>query len=795
MRLPITLIIPLLLVVLTALIELMVYKNELDFADKNIRSNALSDLKLDITRLQNILYNSLTGNKIADARVNLSVTAMNPSISSLVLTDDKNNIIVANRYIWTNSDASSVTDYDNNTADKVKNNNQSIMYFDEKQNYILKGYYPVVLELENKTNLYKKKLGVLYAEVNIKNKLASARNAALNQSSILGMSMLMIALLVALLLHLLISRRLNTLAQISENIAGGNFDVDINISGNDEITHLATSLKKMIHHIKDAFNLRDASKVELMSLNESLEKRVNERTLLLQQAQDIAKIGNWVWNIPGNSLFWSDQAFVIFGQDQEKFTPSIEKLFNLAYSEDISLVESAIENAFINNKKYKIEYRVVWPDGSLHWIREEAVPECDNEGRRTKLIGVVQDITKEKHEEKEKEKLEHEIRQMQKMESLGQLTGGIAHDFNNMLAIIRGYADLSQGLAKNINNEKLVEYLQQIDISSKRATELVSQMLAFSRSDTNFIKKENISVNNTLSEISLMLKPILSSNIKFNILNVNEDYRIYSDVVMLSQIIMNLCVNAKDSMINGQGHIDIEVSKVTLDNKICASCFNSITGSFVQIKISDDGTGMSEEKMYRIFEPFFTTKDVGKGTGMGLSMVHGLMHKQNGHIVAESKEGLGSSFKLLFPSVIENSRNVLNNEVNIIPEEADKNQGNILVVDDEAAIAIFMKEYLQEKGYTVHAIYDSKEALEYFIKNNKSIDLVITDYTMPGMTGLQLAEYILTCRSDMPILMCSGYSENVSKDKVLSMNIEDYIEKPLDTTVLLKAIKKHINNI
>ena len=792
MKSPITIIIPLVLVVLTASIEFVVYKNKIDFADKNIRSNALKDLKLDITRLQNVLYNALTENKIADARVNLSVTAMNPAMKALVLTDDKNNIIAANRYIWTGNMASRVIDYDNNTADMVKNKNQSIIYFDEKQKDILKGYYPVVLQLENKANHYKKKTGILYAEVNIKNKLVSAKSTALDESLVLGVTMLLISFVVAIFLHLLVSRRLNILVSASDSIAEGDFETKVKLSGNDEITHLAKSLNKMLQHINDAFHLRDESKKELIILNESLEERVNERTLLLQQAQDIAKIGNWVWNIQDGSLFWSEQAFVIFGQEQEKFTPSIEKLFNLAYSEDISLVESAIENAFINNKKYKIEYRIVWPDESLHWIREEAVPECDNDGQRLKLVGVVQDITKEKNEEKEKEKLEHEVRQMQKMESLGQLTGGIAHDFNNMLAIIRGYADLSQGLAKKIENEKLVEYLNQIDISSQRATELVAKMLAFSRLDTNLNKKEKISVNTTLSEIALMLKPILSSNIQFNIIHADEDYKIFSDVVMLNQIIMNLCVNAKDSMVDGQGRIDIEVSKVTHEDKVCSSCFKPIAGTFIQLKISDDGIGMSEDKMHRIFEPFFTTKEVGKGTGMGLSMVHGIMHKHNGHIIAESKEGLGTSFKLLFPAVQDNTENELNDDVNIIAEEVNKGQGNILVVDDEVAISLFLKEYLQEKGYQVHVINDSNEALDYFLVNNKMIDLVITDYTMPGMTGLQLAEYMLACRPDMPILMCSGYSENISKEKVLSMKIKDYIEKPLNTAALLDAISKHI---
>jgi len=270
------------------------------------------------------------------------------------------------------------------------------------------------------------------------------------------------------------------------------------------------------------------------------------------------------------------------------------------------------------------------------------------------------------------------------------------------------------------------------------------------------------------------------------------DFIITADTAMLNQVIINLCLNAKDAMPDKQGQIDIEVSHVTLDNINCSSCFNPIAGEFIQISIKDDGSGMSKEALQRIFEPFFTTKEVGEGTGMGLAMVHGIMHKHQGHLIVESIVDLGSTFKLLFPMLRGEQKNTLIKNDVLQRGDVSGCEGNILIVDDEVAVSLFLKEYLEDKGYKAAVINDSREALEYFIKNNKNIELVISDYTMPGLTGFQLAQYMLTYDPDMPIILCSGYSEDINKDKALSANIKTYIEKPINTDLLLAEIRKYI---
>ena len=792
MRLPITIIIPVVLVVSTTIASLLMYMQDISSEEDSIRKHAMHDLKLDIARLQNILYNLLTEDNIAEARVNLSVTAMNPAMQALILADETNKVLAANRYIWTGNHANKVVDFDVEIAAEVKRSNQSQTFFDNERKNILKGYYPVVLQLKSTNGYSGKKSGTLFARVDIKHEIIAAHQKALNHSLLFGSVMLLSSLLVALLLHILISRRLNALALASEDIAAGKYDTQVNISGNDEITHLADSFNLMVDRINKAFTSREKAETELLKLNETLESRVNERTQLLREAHHIAQMGNWVWNIPEESLYWSDEVFTIFGYKEKRFTPTVALFFESIYFDDLPVLEREIESAFKHNKKYKLEHRILLPDGSVRWIRQEGLPTLDNDGNRLKLTGIVQDITGYKKEMLEREQLEREIQQMQKMESLGQLTGGIAHDFNNILAIISGYTELAKNITHKIGNEKLSRHLEQIYSSSKRASELIAQMLAFSRTDSDYSKKENLSVNKLLSEIKLMLQPLLSSSISLNVL-IKDDFNIYANSVMLNQVLMNLCVNAKDAMRDGVGEIDIEAKKVSLQNETCSSCFNSFSDDFIQISVSDNGIGMAEEKLHRIFEPFFTTKGVGKGSGMGLSMVHGIMHKHDGHVIVESKPDYSSTFKLLFPVSEHNHKLELKEESISRDDYVGDEQGTILVVDDEEALAEFIKDFLENYNFNPVVMHDSRKALEYFLDNFNDIDLVLTDYTMPGMTGGQLAEYMITTKPDIPIILCSGYSDLINKEEALNLGIKDYIEKPINTKLLLEAIRLHIN--
>ena len=385
--------------------------------------------------------------------------------------------------------------------------------------------------------------------------------------------------------------------------------------------------------------------------------------------------------------------------------------------------------------------------------------------------------------------LEDQLNQAQKMEALGQLTGGIAHDFNNILCIIIAYAELAQD--DKISQEKIQKSLQEILRAGERARDLVAQMLVFSRG-AGKQEKRVIDVAPLLMESMKLLRPVLPSSIDLNF-NIDDDLaHVKADPVQINQLVMNLFINARDAM-GESGLIELGVRNVELDTAVCSSCFQAVSGEFVEISVTDNGPGIDAEKLKRVFEPFFTTKDVGKGTGMGLAMVHGIMHNCNGHVMVDSVPGAGSRFRLLFPvsepPLVEVA---VNDQVGDMDFNGDGE--TILVVDDEEIIGLFLYEMLSGRGYNVVSFSDSVEAFKYFSKHRKEVDLVITDQTMPKLTGVDMAQAMLELRKDLPIILATGFSQIVDADKANALGISAFFQKPLNTKLLLKEMKALLAN-
>lgn len=795
MKLRITIIIPLVLIAASLVTSFILFQQNMSAAGLTIRADAKEQLQLDITRLQNILYNLLTENKIAEARVNVSVMAMDSSIRSLILTDEKHAVLVANRYIWEKSLAREVSGYDQSIALIVKENNQPEIFYDKDNPNLLKGYYPVILKLENDKGIPNKRIGILFSESSIESKLNFARSHAVDQSLLFAGIMSMTSILVAILLHFLISRRLNLLTKAARQLAMGDLDVKSNIAGDDEISLLGASFDEMVKQLNISAEQTKAAEQELTEFNDSLEQLIAERTQLLHEAQRIAKIGNWVWDVKKNSISWSIETFRIFELSSKDFQPDVDKFLSLVHPDDKHNVQQALQSSINNKESYSIEHRMIMPDGTSKWVREKAIPEFDADGEIIKLVGIIQDINTQKLERENRQKLEKQLQQAQKMESLGQLTGGIAHDFNNMLASISGFTELAMRLEVKDPSGKLSSYLEQVSKSSKKAADLVSQMLAFSRKGESFAESEVLDVPDLVSDLLAMLRPILPSSININVLAASHTYKILGNPVMLNQVLMNLCVNAKDAMDEDQGKIEISVAGVNVQNHVCSSCHHSFSGQYIEIKVKDNGSGMSHDVLDNLFEPFYTTKPVGKGTGMGLPMVHGIVHKHGGHIIVKSQLGEGSDFRLLFPIVEADKLSALDKKG--IDQDAERiqnnNQRHILIIDDEISITMFMKELLQQYGYQTTTINRSEDALKYFHAHSDEIDLVITDYTMPKLNGVQLATSILESNKDIPIYLCTGYSEHIDEEKARQLNIKAFITKPIEIDKLLKQLEKDLS--
>ncbi len=401
-------------------------------------------------------------------------------------------------------------------------------------------------------------------------------------------------------------------------------------------------------------------------------------------------------------------------------------------------------------------------------------------------IGIIRDISYRKQAEEDYRMLLRELQQAQKMESIGHLTGGIAHDFNNILASVLGYTDLALNIVTAEGHEKLHQYLNNIRISSERASNLVSQMLAFSRNTPS--EPEAVQALQVILETIDILAPTLPSSIRIDTYLDDELPDIMVDKTQLQQVLINICVNAKDAM-NAEGVLSVSLSLRTDLTLNCNSCHSSIQGDFIDIAISDTGTGIDSKTLTHIFDPFFTTKEVGKGTGMGLSVVHGIMHQHGAHINVISHQDLGTTFHLLFPPAEVPSETV--EDENRSHAEAHSGHGqHLLVVDDEILILDYLRTLLEKHNYRVTACNDSRQALEMLTAENAAFDLLITDQTMPHITGLNLIRVLRDMGKAIPVILCTGYSEKVDASNIGQLGVDAYIEKPINQQDLFYQLQR-----
>ncbi|MCD4744000.1 MAG: cache domain-containing protein, partial [Desulfobacteraceae bacterium] len=399
------------------------------------------------------------------------------------------------------------------------------------------------------------------------------------------------------------------------------------------------------------------------------------------------------------------------------------------------------------------------------------------------FLGNVIDITIRKGAEKTKIELEEKLKQAQKMEAIGSLAGGIAHDFNNVLFSIIGFTELT--IADMLKDGQNKSNLDQILIAANRAKEMVQHILAFSRQTKT--EKKPVKIQSIIEEVVKLLKTSIPSTIELKV-NIDKNCMpIFADTVQIHQVIMNLATNASHAMRKKGGvmKFTLKQKKISSDDLIRYPDLH--TGTYVKLTVKDTGHGMSSEVMGKIFNPYFTTKKVGEGTGMGLSVVHGIILDHDGDVVAESKPGKGAIFHIFLPIADKiNSIEQHSTSSELIP----RGRENILLVDDDEQIADMTEQLISRLGYHVVSYTDSQKALEAFKKEPDKFDLVITDMTMPNITGTELAVKLLKIKPDIQIILCSGYSELIDKETAQAMGIKAYIAKPIALKEIAQAIRK-----
>ncbi len=394
---------------------------------------------------------------------------------------------------------------------------------------------------------------------------------------------------------------------------------------------------------------------------------------------------------------------------------------------------------------------------------------------------VAHDITERKLAEEEKKNLENQLQQAQKMEAIGTLAGGIAHDFNNILSVIIGYTELIL-MSGNVEAE-VRQNLKEIFNASKHARDMVKQILAFSRQSKQ--ERKPIQVAHIVKEAIKMLRASLPATILIQQHIEKDTGVIEADPTQIHQVLMNLCTNAAHAINEKDGVLEIRLENVELDQRAAADIPDLKAGSYLKLTVEDSGEGIPPDVQGQIFNPYFTTKEIGKGTGLGLAVVQGIVKSYNGAVTVESEVGKGTAFHMYLPAI--KRRLIAEEEIaRPLPMGCER----ILMVDDEQPLVEIGKQMLQRLGYSVATRTSSIEALELFKADPHRFDLVITDIVMPNMTGDKLAEKMMGIRADIPIVLCTGYSERFTRQEAADIGIRSFLMKPLVMRDLADTVRQ-----
>lgn len=501
----------------------------------------------------------------------------------------------------------------------------------------------------------------------------------------------------------------------------------------------------------------------------------------LRESQKIAKLGSWRLDLATNKVTWTEELYKMYGFDPTLPPPSYNEHMKLFTPESWKLLSASVTNTIESGIPYELELEMMHKNGQKGWIWLRGETVTDDDGKTVELWGAAQDITQRKRSEEEKEILENQLRHSQKVEAIGTLAGGIAHDFNNILSVILGYAEMAK---EDSAPESLIkEDLAMIIDAGNRAKDLVRQILAFSRQDD--IERIHIQPAPIVTEAIAMLRPSLPSTIEIT-QNIDPvSHFIFIDPTQLNQILINLCTNAFHAMEHSGGKLNISLKEVELLPEDLVHHPDIEATTFILLSVSDSGPGISPEIIDKIFDPFFTTKETDKGTGMGLSIIHGIITGNNGFITVESALNKGTVFNVFLPVVTKDVEHITKTV-----EHCPTGTERILFIDDEKILSHMGKAMLERLGYHVTIRNSSLDALETFQNQPGNFDVVITDQTMPGMTGANLARRMLQIRPDIPIILCTGFSSNISEEKAKSMGIKEFAFKPLAKKDMALLIRK-----
>ncbi len=546
--------------------------------------------------------------------------------------------------------------------------------------------------------------------------------------------------------------------------------------------HLHSVCKKLDKKVRTLEQEREALKKN----EEKLKKFANQ----LSQAQKISHLGSWEFDPVNNELNCSDEMHSILEVVPEVFGQSYDQFYDAfvdsVHPDDREFVHNEHTNSVRNRRLCDIEFRLLMKDGKIKSVNERRETTYDKSGKPLRTFGTVLDITERKHSEKEREKLQVQLANAQKMESMGRLASGVVHDFNNMIVVILGFAELA--MEKIESSHPLFTDLQEICKAANRSANLTRQLLAFARKQ--LIVPKVLVLNELVEEMINMLNQLIGKDIDLAWLPDADLWQIEVDPAQIEQVLTNLCVNARDA-IAGVGKITVETKNIALDEAYCAESLGVVSGDYVMLCIIDDGCGMDKETHNKIFEPFFTTKGESQGTGLGLAMVYGIVKQSNGFISTDSKPGEGTTFKIYLPRYTGKSQQIQNKG---LLEQVRSGNETILLVDDTPAILEMITRIFKSHGYTVLAATTPGEAISLARKYSGLIHLLVTDVVMPEMNGRCLANELLSTYLNLKSLFMSGYTADVIDHMGVLDKGAFFIQKPFETKELIAKVREVLDS-
>ncbi|MFC1763922.1 ATP-binding protein [Planctomycetota bacterium] len=579
-----------------------------------------------------------------------------------------------------------------------------------------------------------------------------------------------LGILLAWALSRIITSGLMQLQQYAQEISSGDVQIELQNRSADEFGKVVTSLDRLNHEITE---------------RKCAERKLTETVSLLTATLESTADGILVTDTSGNAHNYNEKFSAMWRLSDDILAAFKHSSILACLAKQLKDPAALHERLILFKQDPQAEdiTSLTCTDGRMFelYLRPQ-IAGHDVVG----LVWSFHDITARCQAEEEKKQLQSQVRQKQKLEAIGTLAGGIAHDFNNILMAIIGYTDLaSLALQEDGDIQSAESNLEQVLVGGRRAKDLVKQILAFSRNAEQKLQPTDITP--VLKEALKMLRSSIKTTIDIQSHFDDGIKSILADSTQIHQVVVNLCTNAAHAMDKAGGILEVTLQDVKMHEPLATRFKTLEPGSYVKLAVKDNGNGMGKSTLDRIFEPFFTTKDVNEGTGMGLSVVLGIVEQCGGTIAVESCPGMGSTFSLFFPHVEMPETAPMREED--IPAGHDE---VIFLVDDEETLVAMMSKTLTRLGYTVISETSSEAAWKTFVDNPHRFDLVITDYAMPVMTGRQLARKIHKIRPDLPIVMCTGSIEHINIEKAQAAGISELLLKPVNRYEIARALHVHL---